>query len=149
MIGISLAVYGVTNIFTQAVLVGVATKRLGERTTAVVALGLNVASFVLTGLCTRSWMVFAVILVSAPGGVSLPAMQAWMSKMTPADAQGRLQGTIGGAEGLASIIGPIVMTQTFGHFEHSMPGAPFYLAAVLTAVALVFAVRAAPPGATT
>ena len=118
MIGLSLAAYGVSNTITQAVLVGIATKRLGERRAALWALALNVGGFVLTGLCTRSWMVFVVIVATAPAGISMPALQAWMSKMTPADAQGRLQGMVGGAEGLSSIIGPIVMSQTFGAFEH-------------------------------
>jgi MFS family permease len=71
-----------------------------------------------------AWMVFVVIVVTAPAGVSMPTLQAWMSKMTPADAQGRLQGMVGGAEGLSSIIGPIVMSQTFGAFEHTIKGAP-------------------------
>lgn len=142
MIGVSLAAYGVANTITQAVLVGAATKRLGERRAALWSLALNVAGFVLTGLCTRSWMVFTVIVVTAPAGIAMPALNAWMSKMTPADAQGRLQGTVGGAEGLSSIIGPIVMSQTFGAFEHSLPGAPFFLAAVLALVAWVIATRA-------
>ncbi len=141
-IGLSLAAYGIANTVTQAVLVGVATKRLGERRAALWSLVLNVASFVATGLCTRSWMVFAVIVVGAPAGIAMPALNAWMSKMTPADSQGRLQGTIGGAEGMSSIIGPIVMTQTFGAFEHSVPGAPFFLAAVLSLAALLIATRA-------
>jgi DHA1 family tetracycline resistance protein-like MFS transporter len=75
---------------------------------------LSVASFALTGLASRSWMVFAIIIVSAPCGVAMPAMNAWMSKLAPDDAQGRLQGSIGAAESLSSIIGPILMSQVFG-----------------------------------
>lgn len=145
MIGISLAAYGIANTICQAVLVGVLTKRLGERNAAMLGLILNVAGLVLTGLATKSWMVFAVIVVASPAGVAMPAMNAWMSKLAPGDAQGRLQGVIGAAEGLSSIFGPILMTQVFGAFEHSMPGAPFYVAALLSLVALFIALRAAPP----
>jgi len=145
MIGLSLAAYGVSNTLTQAVLVGFFTKRWGDRKIAIVGLVLTVASFVLTGLASRSWMVFAVIVVSSPCGVAMPAMNAWMSKLAPDDGQGRLQGSIGAAESLSSIFGPILMTQVFGAFEHTLPGAPFFVAAVLSVAALFIARRVAPP----
>ena len=63
-------------------------------------------------------------------------------------AQGRLQGSIGAAESLSSIFGPILMTQVFGTFEHSLSGAPFFVAACLAVVALLIAVRVGPPPAT-
>jgi len=145
MIGISLAAYGVTNIITQSVLVGFFTKRWGEQKTAFVGLLITVVAFVFTGLASETWMVFAVIVVTSPAAIAMPAMQAWMSKIAPDDAQGRLQGAIGAAESLSSIFGPIVMSQVFGAFEHSLPGAPFFVAAVLSIVALFIAMRAAPP----
>jgi len=147
MIGISLATYGISNTLCQALLVGALTKRLGERKASILALALQGVTFVLTGLATKSWMLFAVILVSAPAGVAMPAMNAWMSKLAPEDEQGRLQGTVGAAEGLSSIFGPILMTQVFGAFERSLPGAPFFVAAALSFLAIVIAMRAAPPPA--
>ena len=144
-IGISLAAYGVSNIVTQALLVGFCTKRWGERKTALVGLVLNVLCFTLTGLASQSWMVFAIIIVASPAGIAMPAMNAWMSKLAPDDAQGRLQGAIGAAESLSSIFGPVLMSQVFGAFEHTLPGAPFFVAAVLSVLALVIAMRAMPP----
>jgi len=148
IIGVSLAAYGVTNILVQALLVGFCTKRWGEQKTAFVGLAITIAAFVFTGLSTQTWMVFAVIVVTSPAAIAMPAMQAWMSKIAPDDAQGRLQGAVGAAESLSSIFGPIIMSQVFGTFEHSLPGAPFYVAAVLTVAALLIAMRAAPPPAT-
>lgn len=145
MIGISLAAYGVSNTVTQALLVGFCTKRWGERKAALVGIVLNVVCFVLTGLASRSWMVFVVIIVSSPSAIAMPAMNAWMSKLAPDDAQGRLQGAIGAAESLSSIFGPILMAQVFGAFEHTLPGAPFFVAAVLSVASLFIALRAAPP----
>jgi MFS transporter, DHA1 family, tetracycline resistance protein len=129
LIGISLAVYGVTNIITQSVLVGFFTKRWGERHTAFVGLLVTVAAFILTGLVWETWMVFAVIVVTSPAAD---------------DAQGRLQGAIGAAESLSSIFGPILMSQAFGAFQHQLPGAPFFLAAGLSVASLFIAMRAAP-----
>ena len=141
-IGISLAAYGVTNIITQAVLVGFFTKRWGEQKTAFVGLVISIVAFVLTGLATHTWMVFAIIVVTAPAAIAMPAMQAWMSKLEPDDAQGRLQGAVGAAESLSSIFGPILMSQVFGTFEHQLPGAPFFVAAVLSIAALGIALYA-------
>lgn len=141
-IGLSLAAYGVTSILTQTLLVGFCTKRWGNQKTAVIGLVFNVLAFVLTGLASQTWMVFAVIVIGAPSAIAMPAMNAWMSKLAPEDAQGRLQGAIGAAEGLSSIFGPILMSQVFGAFEHSLAGAPFFVAAALSVVALFIAMRA-------
>jgi len=145
IIGLSLAAYGVTGSVAQAVLVGVLTKRWGERKTALVGLFLTALTLVLTALAFQSWMVFAIIVAASPSAVAMPAMNAWMSKLAPDDAQGRLQGSIGAAESLASIFGPLVMAQAFGAFEHTFPGAPFLVAALITFVSVAIALRAAPP----
>lgn len=147
MVGLSLAAYGICNTICQAALVGPATKKLGERRAALLGVALSVVGMVLTGLSTKTWMVFVVLVLTSPGGIAMPAMQSWTSKLAPADAQGRLQGTIGAAEGLSSIIGPILMSQVFGAFEHTMPGAPFYVAAALSVVALLVMLPAASPPA--
>lgn len=60
----------------------------------------------------------------------------------PADSQGELQGAMGSIAGVTSIVGPLVMTQTFGFFASAaapvyFPGASFLLAALLTFAALV------------
>lgn len=144
-IGISLAAYGVSSIVTQALLVGLCTKRWGEQKTAFIGLAFNIACFALFGLASQTWMVFAVIVVMSPSAIAMPAMQAWMSKLAPEEAQGRLQGTIGAAESLSSIFGPILMSQVFGTFEQVLPGAPFFVAAVLSVAALFIAMRAAVP----
>jgi DHA1 family tetracycline resistance protein-like MFS transporter len=145
MIGLSLAAYGVSSILTQSLLAGFCTKRWGERKTAFIALVFNIACFALTGLATQTWMVFAVIILGSPSAIAMPAMQAWTSKLAPEDAQGRLQGAIGAAESLSSIFGPILMSQVFGAFEHILPGAPFFVAAVLSVGALLIAMRAKAP----
>jgi DHA1 family tetracycline resistance protein-like MFS transporter len=149
MIGISLAAYGVTSFLTQSLLVGFCTKRFGEQKTAFIGLVFNIACFALTGLASQTWMVFAVIIVASPSAIAMPAMQAWMSKLAPDDAQGRLQGAIGAAESLSSIFGPILMSQVFGAFEHVLPGAPFFVAAVLSVAALLVAMRAQAPAPAT
>ena len=136
-IGISLAVYGIVNTIVQAALVGPAITRWGERRAAVIGIVTGALALLGTGFATTSWMVFALILVSAPGGLVMPAMNAIMSKSAPPEAQGRLQGVVSSLEGLSSIVGPIIMTQLFQGFGASIPGMPFFAATALCVVSLI------------
>lgn len=136
-IGISLAVYGVVNTIVQAALVGPAIARWGEWRAAFLSILAGGVALLGTGLATRSWMVFALILVSAPGGIAMPAINAIMSRHAPAEAQGRLQGAVSSLEGLSSIVGPILMTQLFQGFSRTVPGMPFFAATALYVLALV------------
>jgi DHA1 family tetracycline resistance protein-like MFS transporter len=59
-----------------------------------------------------------------------------LTRQAPGDAQGELQGAIASLSSLASIIGPLVMTQVLAFFtrpDASVPfaGAAFVLAALL------------------
>ena len=135
-IGLSLAAYGTLNALTQGALVGPAIKRWGERRASIAASVLDVLSLLALGLITQGWMVFVVTVVTAPSGIAMPAMNAWMSKHAPAE-EGRLQGTIGALEGLSSIVGPVLMSQLFGAFERTNPGIPFFAAAILIGIGVV------------
>jgi DHA1 family tetracycline resistance protein-like MFS transporter len=64
-----------------------------------------------------------------------------MSNQLPQNEQGELQGIMASAMSLASIIGPLLMTQTFAFFTSEdapvyLPGSAFLVAALLTVVAL-------------
>jgi DHA1 family tetracycline resistance protein-like MFS transporter len=64
-----------------------------------------------------------------------------MSNQLPQNEQGELQGIMASAMSLASIIGPLLMTQTFAFFTSDdtpvyLPGSAFIVAALLTVVAL-------------
>lgn len=147
-IGISLAVYGAVNTVVQAVLVGPAIAKWGERRAAVIGIIAGGVALVGTGFATQSWMVFAFILIGAPSGVAMPAINAIMSKAAPPGDQGRLQGVISSLEGLSSIAGPLLMTQLFQGFGDGVPGMPFFVATLLYAGALlVLAGRSPKPAA--
>jgi MFS transporter, DHA1 family, tetracycline resistance protein len=146
MVGLSLATYGIIGTVVQVALVGPTIARFGERRAATLAMLFDTASLVGLALATKGWMIFALIAVGAPGGVSMPALKAVMSKRAPPEAQGALQGAIGSLEGVSSIVGPLVMTGLFSAFggpgaRPSVPGAPFFCAAALTMVALVLLAR--------
>jgi DHA1 family tetracycline resistance protein-like MFS transporter len=64
--------------------------------------------------------------------------------------QGELQGALQSMRSITFIIGPVLFSQTFSWFidpKHSvlMPGAPFYLAALLLFTAMVMSTRIRQP----
>jgi DHA1 family tetracycline resistance protein-like MFS transporter len=75
-------------------------------------------------------------------------MNALASQLTPANAQGELQGAVACLYSLSSIVGPPLMTQVFSYFTARtapvfFPGAAFLAAAVLTIVCALLFVKAA------
>ena len=68
----------------------------------------------------------------------MPNTNALMSRRIPSNAQGELQGAVASLLSLGSIVGPVIMTQLFGHFSAPgarphVPGAAFFFAGLLAA----------------
>lgn len=152
LVGASLAAYGIVGSIVQAAAVGPILAKLGERRAAILALAIDAVALTAFGFATRGWMIFVLIFVASPSGVAFPALKAVMSNSVPANAQGTLQGAVGSLEGIASILGPIVMTMLFSFFggheaAFRAPGAPFFCAGLLTAFAVAMLVRAKAPAA--
>jgi DHA1 family tetracycline resistance protein-like MFS transporter len=149
MIGLSLALYGLGFAIVQASLVAPAIRLLGHRGTVRAGLFIELASLVFLGFATSPVLVLAVIPFSALGAVGMPALQGMLSRRTPDNAQGELQGVMASLTALALIVSPLAMTQTFALFTRPdaalyAPGAPFLLAAALMACAIIVLLRTAP-----
>ena len=141
MVGLSLAAVGVTAAIVQGGLVRIIIPRIGERRAVELGLMSGMAGFVIYGLATQGWMMYAGIAVAALSGLAYPSMNALMSQRVEPNAQGELQGAVASLLSLSSIIGPPLMTQLFGYFTgrsapFELPGAAFILAAVLTLASL-------------
>jgi DHA1 family tetracycline resistance protein-like MFS transporter len=79
--------------------------------------------------------------MAAIGVIGQPPLQAILSKAVGDDNQGTLQGVIGSLNAVAMIITPLVMSALFYAFTDDdapfyFPGAPFFVSAILVAVAL-------------
>jgi DHA1 family tetracycline resistance protein-like MFS transporter len=88
------------------------------------------------------WMAYAVIAVSALGGVTMPAVNTLTSNLTPRNAQGELQGAQASIMAMTLIFSPVMMSQTLKAFSVDsapiyFPGAAFLLASIMTACAIV------------
>lgn len=86
------------------------------------------------------------VLPLSLGGLAGPAINALLTReVTPAE-QGELQGSLGSLQSIAAMIGPLVATGLFSRFASDnavphVPGAPFFLAALLNFAAFVLAWR--------
>lgn len=144
--GFSLAMVGLAAALVQGGLVRRIMPKLGERRALIIALAVAACTYVGYGLASEGWMVFPVLAVSAFGGLAGPAVQGLMSRAVPPTEQGMLQGGLLGVGSLTSIIGPPLATNVFGYFispraPFALPGAAFFLGAVLAVIALLMALR--------
>ncbi len=146
-IGFSLAMVGVMFVLGQGVMPRFLIPRLGERRAVIVGLAVSVVILVLYGVVPQGWMIYPVMALGVFGWVmAAPATMSLMSRAVPANEQGLLQGALASVQGLTSIIGPPIWTGLFGYFISKdapviIPGAAFFVAAAVFAVALVLAVR--------
>jgi DHA1 family tetracycline resistance protein-like MFS transporter len=141
-VGVSLTTFGLGMAIVQGGLIRVIVPRLGEWRTIVVGLTVATLGYASFAIAWEGWMIYALIPMTALGLLTNPALQGILSKATPDDAQGEMQGVLTGIGAIASIISPLMMTSVFGYFTRAnaaiyAPGAPFYLAAALDGIALL------------
>jgi MFS transporter, DHA1 family, tetracycline resistance protein len=144
MIGISLMVVGFVFAIVQGGLIRFIIPKLGQARSVYIGLGLNAAGFVLYALASQSWMMFTFTIVYCLGGIAGPALQGIISSVVPRNEQGELQGSLTSLISVTSMIGPLIMTNTFAFFtDHShniyLPEAPMILGAVLSISATIMA----------
>ena len=148
-IGLSLAVLGFGTIIVQGGLVGLFTQRIGEHRTALLGLGCGAVGFVGYAFATTPAMLFASVPLGCLTGLTMPALRAILSRATPANAQGELQGAIAGIVSFTAVVIPFTMTHLFSWATTThppFPGASFLAAAVALAVGAAVLSRVKVPG---
>lgn len=145
-IGISLGVVGLVFAVVQGGLIRIIIPKLGQERSVYVGLGLYALGFLLYGLATEGWMMYAITVVYCLGSIAGPALQGIMSGTIPANEQGELQGGFTSLMSIASIIGPPVMNELFSFFSREdapvyFPGAAMLLGALLTLISALLARR--------
>lgn len=142
IIGISLAIYGVTSALVQTLLIRIFLRRWGERWTVVQGLLFDIVACLLLAVVTNGALALVLTPIAAIGAVVTPALQGAMSRQVADNAQGELQGLLSSVNAVAVILSTMTMSSVFAAFTAPtasvhMPGAPFLLAAVLLGLALV------------
>jgi len=136
MIGLSLGFFGVGIAIVQGLLIRPIINRIGERKAVILGLSIDVLAFVLISFVTEGWIALALTPLTALGSIAGPALQGIMSRTAADDQQGELQGTVASINAVATIVAPLMVTQTFWFFTTDdapfyLPGAPFLLSAIL------------------
>lgn len=144
--GVSLGVVGITAAVVQGGLVRRVIPRLGEQRSLTLGILITTIAFVLYGLATQGWMLYAVIVIGSLGAIAGPATQGLMSRAVPSNEQGMLQGGMSSVTSLTNILGPLLATNLFGFFISEraplkVPGAAFFAGAVLLVLGLLNARR--------
>lgn len=136
LIGLSLGGFGVMIAIVQGGLIRYILKWLGEKGTVIYGITFNALAFLFLALVTNGTIALLFTPLTALGAVVTPAVQGMMSKQTPDDSQGELQGVLASLNALAMIFAPLIMTGVFAKFAADdapiyLPGAPFLLSMVL------------------
>jgi DHA1 family tetracycline resistance protein-like MFS transporter len=144
MVGYSLAFVGLMVAFVQGWLIRFIIPKLGPERSVYVGLMLYAIGFLLFGIASQGWMMFAFLIPYCLGGIAGPSLQGIMSGQVPANQQGELQGALTSLMSLTSIFGPLLMTWLFYNFSKPdaavyFPGAAMLAGSALTVVSAFLA----------
>ena len=145
-VGLTLAAVGICNITVQGILIKPIVARFRERTTLLAGLLFGAAGFTAFALAGSGAVIWSCLPVFALMGLFGPSVQSLMTRRVGPTEQGQLQGANSGIMGITGLIGPGLFTLTFAYFiraglDWHLPGAPFFLAALLLVTALGVAWR--------
>jgi len=166
-VGLSLGAFGIASMIVQGGLIRVIIPKTGLFWAGMIGILSAMIAYTMMGSATSGWMIYAAGIFAALAGLYGPSLNNMMSSRISESEQGELQGAIGAAQGLAMMIGPFLMAGAFWYFGDTdlksetgligfpqnvieiaqhvissnplsyIPGAPFLVAALLSAVAIL------------
>ena len=144
-VGVSLAVVGLGAAVVQGGLARRIIPKLGEPRSIVVGLAIGALAYVGYGTATEGWMIYAIVAVASLGAIAGPAIQSMITRSVDPKEQGEIQGALTGLGSVAGVIGYSAGAAVFGYFisDHApfaLPGAAFFMSALLALGSLLLAV---------
>lgn len=135
---------GVGSTVVSAVLISLAIKNLGEVRTLYLGWLCGLAGFTVLAAAPNTPILLISIPLLSLWGLGSPAVQSLMSRRVDKSAQGQLQGALMSMFGVAGMIAPLVFTEVFAaaispKWGIHLPGAPYWLAALLMVGSLTIA----------
>lgn len=146
MVGYSLGFVGVMIALVQGGLIRIIIPKIGQKWAVYIGLALNAFGLLLFAFAAQGWMMFAILVPYALGGIAGPSLQGITSAQVPATEQGELQGALTSLMSVTAIVGPLLMNNLFSYFTGEgapieLPGAPFIAGALMTAAGVYLSVQ--------
>lgn len=140
--GLALASLGLGITLTQTVLLRHVIARFGERRTALAGYVLFVMAYVLYGFAASVYAMALAIVLHSLALINDPAVRAMVSIEAGPSRQGEYQGALVCLMELAATIAPIFGAAMLHFFQRAnspvhLPGAPFFVAALLYALSFI------------
>ncbi len=142
--GLSLFVVGVMAAVVQGGLLGRLMKTLGERRLVLAGLASGTLAYAAYGLTTVGWVMYVIIALNMLAFAIGPALNAIVSKAADPSEQGLAMGSLTSLGALMAVLAPFIGTPLLATVSH-LPaqdwriGAPFFMSALLSLLALVIA----------
>ena len=148
-VGWSLAFVGLIVAIVQGGLNRIINPKIGDRNSVIIGLLFYGMGFMLFSIATTGWMMYIYMIPFGLGGIAGPSLQSLITKQVAPNEQGELQGGITSLQSVTTIIGPLIASNLFSYYsdgkEHfQFPGAAFFMAGLLTFLALGIALRSFP-----
>jgi MFS transporter, DHA1 family, tetracycline resistance protein len=144
--GWSLFAIGLMSVLVQGVFLSRLLKRFTAQRLAIMGLVSSSVCFVLWGLATEGWQMYAVIFANVLGFAVSASIQSLISNAADPMTQGRTAGAVGSLNSMMAVLAPAIgapLLATVSHLPHGdwRIGAPFYFCAALQAASALIALR--------
>lgn len=140
-VGYSLLAFGFASFIVQGGLIRVIIPKTGLFWAGMIGIVSAAIAYFMMGAANFGCVVYAAGPFAALAGLYGPALNNMISSRLSKSEQGELQGAIGAAQGLAMMVGPVMMGGSFYVFANEEttyyhPGAPFFVATLLVILSL-------------
>ena len=148
-VGWSLAFVGLIVAIVQGGLNRIINPKIGDKNSVIIGLLFYGMGFMLFSIATTGWMMYIYMIPFGLGGIAGPSLQSLITKQVAPNEQGELQGGITSLQSVTTIIGPLIASNLFSYYSDGQdhfqfPGAAFFMAGLLTFLALGIALRSFP-----
>jgi DHA1 family tetracycline resistance protein-like MFS transporter len=144
--GFALFCVGIVTAVVQGVLLGPMLRRFGDVRLALIGLAVGTAAYLLYGLASQGWMMYAIIIGNFVSVAAGPALQGIVSNAVGPGEQGVTMGALNSINSIMFVLAPAIGTPLLARVSHLPPmdwrvGISFYVSAALQAIALIVARR--------
>ncbi len=138
-LGLALALAGGLEMIVQAVLVGPAVKRWGDRRTMVAGLVMGSLGLASMGLAPTGLLFTLALFPNALWALAMPTLQSLMTRRVSESEQGQLQGANMSVGSIAGIASPLFFGWMYEMTVGDAPGVSFLIAAGILATGALLA----------